>query len=68
MTPSQRADQSDNLRRLRMAEQRNPVDAAFYSLVSLSDAERDELIDRYNDLWEGRHRGAKLTCETWGAS
>ena len=54
------------IRRIRNAEQRSPVENAFYALQSLTNAQQVELVERHNRLHNGRayphvYLDAKLT-------
>lgn len=45
----------DQLRRIRFEEQRTPEEAAYYALLSLTEAQLVEVVARYNRHHEDRH-------------
>jgi hypothetical protein len=47
--PSERRNISDNLRRLSVAEARDPIDNAFWAFAALSDDGKAEMARRFND-------------------
>lgn len=45
---------SDQLRRLRVEENRSPIDHAFYAFVALSNDDKEAMCARFNALQKGR--------------
>ncbi len=60
-----RFEYTENARRMRAAEQRDPVEAAFYALASLSQADRERAVARFNLTYRDVHSVPLLS---WGKS
>ncbi len=60
MTPTMRAEMTDNVRRMRAAEQRDPVENALFAFMALSTAGRHAMIGKFNAIEQGRAHPDRL--------
>ncbi len=51
---------SENMRRLRNADNRDPLEAAFWAFASLSEADKAAMAERWNAVQAQRVNGSRL--------
>lgn len=59
-----RLDLTEQMRRLRVAEARDPLESAYRAFVALSDADKAEMARMFNAAQERRAHPNRLTFET----
>ena len=61
MTPTMRAEMTDNVRRMRAAELRDPVENALFAFMSLSASDKLAMVSKFNDIEQGRAHPDQLS-------
>lgn len=56
-----RLEITENMRRIRMEEARDPVDRAFFALASLDKHQREEVALRFNSTFERATPSMRMT-------
>lgn len=56
-----RLEITENMRRIRMEEARDPVDRAFFALASLDKHQREEVVLRFNSTFDRATPSMRMT-------